>query len=166
MVETPDQRYVVIRAVARRDQPWARKLTDKLLDEEKQEAERNPTKNPDQDSRTGGKLLDTAAALLSSDVNAALTFARLSLRYPSGYQLAIFLYRFAEVDKIHADQFYQEALTAYGDQPLSQLLYLSAYPFGNMHAAADMPVNATYRVPADFIPNSLLQRSFLQMLLM
>ena len=164
LVETPDQRYVVIRAVARRDQIWARKLTETLLDQEKQEGESSGTKNLEQDLRTEARLLDASASLLSSDIEAAFAFARLSLRYPAGFQLAGFLYRFAEIDRTAADQFYREAIAVYSDQPLSQLLYLSAYPFGNNRAAADMPVNAIYSVPADFIPNSSLQRLFLQTL--
>src|SRR5689334_2685383 len=34
LIDTPDQRYVVIRAIARRDPRWARKLSDELLKEE------------------------------------------------------------------------------------------------------------------------------------
>jgi len=40
-IETPDQRYVVIRAVAKRDAVWASKMTDKMLEEESREAEAN-----------------------------------------------------------------------------------------------------------------------------
>src|ERR1041385_4956398 len=39
LAETPDQRYVVIRAIARRDPAWARNLTDEMLKKERQEAE-------------------------------------------------------------------------------------------------------------------------------
>src|ERR1051326_7450384 len=36
MLETPDQRYVVIRAVAKRDPRWARKRIDELLKEDRE----------------------------------------------------------------------------------------------------------------------------------
>ena len=72
----------------------------------------------------------------------------------------------AETDQATADQFYQEALSVYRDQPLVQFLYLSPYPFGNRQAAADMPVNGFYSVPPAFKPNSLVQRLFIQTLLM
>src|ERR1051326_5547357 len=36
MIETPDQRYVVIRAVAKRDPRWARKRIDELLKEDRE----------------------------------------------------------------------------------------------------------------------------------
>jgi hypothetical protein len=166
MIDTPDQRYVVIRAVAKRDPGWAKKLTEKILRQESADAEEQLTNHPERDIRTAAKLLDSASSLLSSDVNAAIDFARTSLRYPASSPLPRFLYRFAEADQKSADQFYQEALAAYRDRPLSEFLYLSTYPFGNNHAAGDMPVNAYYSVPVNFVPNSSLQRLFVQMLLL
>jgi hypothetical protein len=164
-IETPDQRYVVIRAVAKRDAAWAKKMTDKMLEQEKREAEGNISRDSEGDAQTAAKLLASADSLLSSAPNAALTFARLSLRYPAGFQLPRFLYRLAETDQAAADQFYQEALTVYRDQPLSELLYLSPYPFGNRQAAGDMPVSASYPVPPTFKPNKLLEGLFIQTVL-
>src|SRR6185436_1847528 len=65
MIETPDQRYVVIRAIARRDGRWARKLTDELLKEER-EAAQNSTggSNTAADLRRAQRLLETAMSLL------------------------------------------------------------------------------------------------------
>jgi hypothetical protein len=39
LVETPDQRYVVINAIARRDNAWAKKLTGQMLEQDRREAE-------------------------------------------------------------------------------------------------------------------------------
>lgn len=165
LIDTPDQRYMVIRAVAKRDAEWAKKLTEKMLKEESADAEEQVTNNLRRDIRTATKLLDSASILLPSDVKAALDFARTSLRYPASFQLSRFLYRFAQLDQKSADQFYQEALAAYRDRPLSEFLYLSAYPFGNNRAAGDMPSSGYYSVPSNFVPNSSLQRLFLQILL-
>lgn len=164
-VETPDQRYVVIRAVAKRDAVWAQKLTNKMLEQEKREADGNLSRDSERDVRTPAKLLDSAGSLVSSDPKAAMIFAKVSLRYPASFQLPRFLYRLAETDQAAADQFYQEALTVYRDQPLSELLYLSPYPFGNRQAAGDMPINAIYPVPPNFKPNKFLEGLFIQTLL-
>jgi len=165
LVDTPDQRYIVINAVAKRDAAWAKKLTEQMLERDSKEAEGEVTRNPQRDIRTAAKLLGLAASLLSSDVQTAVGYARLSLRYPGSIQLPTFLYKFAEVNQPAADQFYREALAAYRDRPLSEFLYLSSYPFGNVRAAGDMPVTASHAVPATFFPNISLQRSFLQALL-
>jgi hypothetical protein len=164
MVETPDQRYLVIRAVAKRDPAWAKKLTDELLRKERQEAEDAAAKNPQADERAAWKLLDTASALLPSDPAAANTFAAASLRYPAGVRLTEFMYKLAGVDQKAADQFYRQALAAYGDRPLREFLYLAAYPFG-LSDSGDMPWTGTYAVPPSFAPDLSLKRLFAQTLL-
>ena len=163
-VETPDQRYVVIRAVARRDPAWAKKLTDELLKKERQEAEDSTAQNPQADIRTAEKLLDSATALLASDPGAANNFATVSLSYPATMRLTMFLYKFAEVDRKAADQFYERALAAYAEKPVREFLYLAAYPFA-FRDAGDMPFMGPYAVPADFKTSPPLQRLFVQTLL-
>src|SRR5216683_2423479 len=44
-------------------------------------------------------------------------------------------------------------------------LYLSSYPFGNDRDAGEMPGYTIYQVPAGFVPNSKLQRMFVQTIL-
>jgi len=164
LVETPDQRYVVIRAVARRDPAWAKKLTEELLKRERQEAEDAAAKNPQADERIAWKLLDAAASFLPSDPAAANTFAAASLRYPAGVRLTEFMYKLAGLDQKAADQFYRQALAAYGDRPLREFLYLAAYPFA-LSDSGDMPWTGTYVVPPSFAPDLSLKRLFAQTLL-
>jgi hypothetical protein len=164
LAETPDQRYVVIRAIARRDPAWARNLTDEMLKKERQEAEEATAQNPQADERTAGKLLDSAISFLSYDPAAANSFATASLRYPASIRLTAFMYKFAEVNQKAADQFYKQALVVYGDKPVREFLYLAAYPFG-LSDAGDMPWSGTYIVPANFAPDPLLKRLFVQTLL-
>jgi tetratricopeptide (TPR) repeat protein len=164
LIEPPDQRYIVIRAVSKRDPAWAKNLTEKMLKKDRQEAEEATTKNLEADVRTATKILDSAASLLSSDINAAINFATASLSYPASIQLTRFLYKLAEVNQKAADQFYQQALAVYGDKPLREFLYLAAYPFGG-DDGGDMPVFGHYVVPATFVPNVSLQRLFVQTLL-
>jgi hypothetical protein len=129
MISLPDQRYTVIGAIAKHDVAWAKKLTDQLLKEERQEAEEKPTKDNQRDRRTAEELLSMAISLLPSDEPAALNFARQSLRYPATYYLSQFLYELAGIDQPAANQFYQEALAAYrkrahGAIPLSVVVFV------------------------------------------
>lgn len=165
LVRTADQRYTVIGAIARRDPGWAKRLTEQLLTEQKQEAKDKVTKEGQVDVTTPERLLTMASSLASSNQNIALSFARESLHYPATFFLSQFLYRLATRDEAAADQFYQEALAAYANAPLERLLYLSSYPFGNDQEAGDMPAYTIYRVPDSFSPNPNLQRLFVQTIL-
>jgi len=163
LVETPDQRYVVIRAVARRDAAWAKRLTDALL-KDSQESPDTSQRDSETSVRTAWKLLDTASSFLPSDTTSAISFATTSLNYPASIRLTPFLYKFAEVDQRSADHFYEQTLAAYGDKPMREFLYLAAYPFGG-NTAGDMPWFGSYNVPTTFHPNIVLQRSFVSLLL-
>ena len=160
-----DQRYTVIGAIARNDAAWAKRLTEQLLKEQQEEAESKPEKDKQRELKTAERLLTTAGSLLETDQNAALSFARTSLRYPATMSLSGFLYSLSSRDESAADQFYQEALSAYAAASVERLLYLSSYPFGNDREAGDMPGYTIYRVPTGFTPNPALQRAFVQTLL-
>ncbi len=164
-LEVPDQRYKVITALAKRDPAGARKLSDQMLKDEAREAADKLTKDNRVRKSTADKLLSVAYGLVETDHNAATNFARASLRYPATLQLTGFLYNLAKVNRAAADQFYREALAAYGMKPMSQFLYLSAYPFGNTRDAGEMPGYTIYRIPEGFVPSVELQRSFVQALL-
>jgi len=164
LVETPDQRYVVIRAIAKRDLTWANRLTEEMLKKDRWEDDATTRRDSQTDIRTAQKLLDSATLLLSSDLSAAGNFATTSLNYPATIRLTSFLYKFAEVNPAAADQFYRQALTVYGDKPMREFLYLAAYPFG-LGDSGDMPWTGTYSLPATFALNNSLQRLFLQTIL-
>ncbi len=162
--EVPDQRFAVITSIARRDPGWARKLMDQMLREEAETGE-NASKDEEQVTRTGEKLLGLALSLLSSDQNAALQFARSSLRYPPTYMLPMFLYRLAETNRPPADSLYQEALRAYSGASTERFLYLAVYAFGNGSDVGQPPMMAAYLVPKGFLPSQILERLFVQALL-
>ncbi|MEK6335341.1 MAG: hypothetical protein AABM67_10360 [Acidobacteriota bacterium] len=165
LIKGPDQRYRVLSAIAKHDSVWAKKLTEQLLKEEQREAEAKAPKDDGGDVRRAEQLLTTAGSLLNSDEATALNFARRSLRYPATFFLPGFLYSLADRNRAAADQLYGEALAAYASAPMERLLYLSSYPFGNDREAGEMPGYTTYQVPAGFVPNLNLQRSFVQTVL-
>jgi hypothetical protein len=165
LVQVSDQRFKVITAIAKRDAVWANKLSQRILQEDAQEEEDKAKKDPQQDARTGEKLLQSASALLDSDRATAVAFAQRSLAYPATISLPFFLYKLTEIDKGAADQFYQEALLAYARAPLNQFFYLSSYPFAGENEVGEVPVWTTYAVPKGLRPNPSLQRLFVQNLL-
>jgi hypothetical protein len=162
LTETPDQRYVVIRAVAKRDEQWARQLTEEVLREDAASSNQPGSQDSDR-ARTADKLLQSAMFLLSHNIGAANELAEISLRYPATLTLTRFMYKLAELNQAAADDFYMHALTVYGGKPLREFLYLAAYPFGADHSG-DMPVMGNYSVPATFLPNSHLQNLFVRKL--
>lgn len=164
IIATPDQRHVVIRAVAKRDSAWAKKLTEQMLKLERESAKQASTKDSLNDVLTAQRLLESATQLISTDINPAVDLARTSLNYPASFMMTHFLYKLAEVNQQAADQFYDQALTVYADRPMREFLYLQAYPFA-FREGGDMPVFGYYQVPANFRTNSSLQRHCVQTLL-
>ena len=164
-IPQPDQRFKVITALAKRDPARARKLSDQMLQDEAREMADKPAVDNLTKRRAGEKMLAVARELVPNDMPSAINFARQSLQYPASMFLAQFFYQLAKTNRQVADQFYVEALAAYDSKPMDQLLYLSAYPFGNQRDAGEMPGYTIYTVPEGFVPSPGLQRSFIQVLL-
>ena len=161
----PDQRYVVIRAIMKRDSAWARELTREMLKLSAGNGETSSsTRDSFKDLLAAERLLDSATKLITTDINSALDLARVSLNYPASSMLTRFLYRLAEVNQQAADQFYAQALAVYGGRPMREFLYLQAYPFA-WRDTVNTPIFASYVVPANFVTNQSLQRRFLQSML-
>ena len=159
----PDQRYVVILAVAKRDSAWARKLTQQALKQNSQRENESTTKNSRSKVMTAQRLLASAQQLIPTDLNTAMELARTSLRYPASAEISRFLYKLAETNQQAADQFYLQSLTAYADRPMREFLYLTAYPFA-LSYGGDMPVFSWYQIPSSFVVNPALRRQFVQTL--
>src|SRR5829696_6183820 len=79
----PDQRYVVIRAVTKRDSAWAKELTQKMLKLDTEAREGTSTRNSFSDLLTAERLLDSANQLIATDIKAAFDLATASLNYPA-----------------------------------------------------------------------------------
>jgi tetratricopeptide (TPR) repeat protein len=163
-ISLPDQRYLVIGAIAKRDPAWARKLTEQVIEETKSEATEAAKDSPNP-LQKAEKLFGVALSLIPTDANSAVVFARMTFQQPASLYLPLFIYRLAETNKAIADTFYGEALAAYGNSPMDQFLYLSSYPFANNREAGEMPGWTTYKVPPVVTPNPVLQRAFMQVLL-
>jgi hypothetical protein len=163
-MQTADQRYVVIRAVAKRDSAWAKELTRQMLKQDTQDDEVSSARDSFKEVLIAERLLDSASQLISTDINAALDLARGSLNYPASSGLTRFLYRLAEVNQQGSDQFYGQALAVYGDRPMREFLYLQAYPLA-LPESMDTPIFASYAVPSNFVTSQSLQRRFVEAML-
>jgi hypothetical protein len=162
-LQVPDQRFVVIRAVARRDSAWAKNLTQKML-KVAEDSSGASTRGSFENTLTAVRLLDSAIKLTGTDIKAALDLATASFNYPASSWLTHFLYELAKVNQQAADQFYSQALMVYRDRPMREFLYLQAYPFA-WHETLNTPIFAFYSVPSNFVTNQNLQRQFVQALL-
>ena len=162
-LQTPDQRYVVIRAVARRDLAWAKVLIQQVV--KRDTAATTSEKVAFNKQLNGERLIQTANQLLPVDLNLALELARTSLNYPASSLLTYFLYQVAATNQPAADQLYAQALAAYGDKPMGEFLYLQAYPFA-WRDTLNTPVFSFHEnIPPRFVPNRTLQRQLVQTML-
>jgi hypothetical protein len=166
-----DYRYTVITAIGKRDAAWAQKLSQQILDEEAEaakgdaEAAKEKAESKEQVTRTSEKLMNVALGLLATDQQSAIQFARTSFRYPATMYLSFFFFKLWEANRTLADQFYAEAVNAYGRSPMDQFLYLSSYPFAANREIGEMPMWTIYPVPNGLAPNPALQRLFVSTLL-
>ena len=160
-MQKPDQRYIVIRAVAKRDIVWARELMQQVI---KPDGKTLAARGSFESALHANRLLESAHQLIATDLNVALELAMQTLGYPAGFGLTRFLYRLAEVNQKTADDFYSLALDAYSDKPLREFLYLQAYPFA-WSDTRNTPVASFHKAPANFVINQSLQRRFMQVML-
>ncbi|HYG81385.1 MAG TPA: hypothetical protein VD861_13400, partial [Pyrinomonadaceae bacterium] len=103
----PDQRFIVINAVGRRDAEWAKRLAERAAKESEEQAEEAAKATGPRvgELRMGEKFLDAAATLARVNRTAAMDFARRSFRYPASWNgLTHFLYTLAEADQKTGDQ--------------------------------------------------------------
>lgn len=159
---TPDQRFVVIRAIAQRDSEWARRLAKAIAEEKRSDEEAGVSTDNRYQAET---LLNVAGSLLQNDSKTAISFARASLRYPASVALARFLFQLWSVDKQAASRFYQQALSVYANAPVNQLLYLSAYPFGINRVVGPEMQSTFFVLPKEFTPDAAAESAFLEVIL-
>lgn len=163
LVQLPDQRFRVLTAIAKRDAEWAKRLAQTAAEESVRDAEKT-AQGATGNQNIGEKLIGTALPLLEVDRQTAINFARSSLRYPAAVTLPMFLFKLAESDRAAADQFFQEALAAYAQGRMSDLYYLSVYPFALNDAISFVTPSTYYETPTNFTLNPKLQEAFLQTL--
>jgi hypothetical protein len=161
LVQLPDQRFVVLRAIARRDTAWARELAARAVEETREEAKKTEAASAQRQRPIGEKLLPFAESLLETDRQTALAVARATFNEPATMYLPRFLYLVAAADRAAADALFKDALAAYAARDdINSLLYLSQYPFALVSAIAPIVPNMGTRQPVGFNADPELQRLF------
>ena len=158
--QLPDHRFTIIRAVARRDPAWAKRLSERAAEETRAHAEKKAEADRSRARNVGEKLLQTAARLLAEDMATALLLARQSLREEASQALPRFLYEAAKSDRAAADAFYLEALAAYSAGDVESILNLSPYPFAVNRIVGQGLNYGVFPAPPGFAPNAELQKKF------
>jgi len=164
-MQLPDQRFVVMSAIARRDSAWAKRLAERVADETKREAEKSAatasaasTLGP---ANVSDKVIGLALSLLTIDQQTAINVVRGTFRSSASISLPRFLFKLAETNQTAADQLFQEAVNANANAPIDGLLYLSVYPFPLNYAIGQPSSNTSYQAPPNFVPRPALQQLFL-----
>ncbi len=157
MIILPDQRVAVMRAIAKRDAEWARRLAVQTAEDTRRAAEKSEPQVPGFDS-PGYKLLELASSLLAVNQPVALELIRKSFTYPANMMHARLFYEIAASNQKLADDLAREALTTYAQNGTTEdLSFVSMYAFGLPAAISQVTVTSTYKVPENFAPSAALQ---------
>lgn len=154
----PDYRFEVIKAIAKHDSEWARKLTEQLLKE--YEAAAADRKGFDR----GREITDVVQlAIDNSKTNPSFTLylLRRVMRETADYHWHWGLFSVAISNQALADQIYGELLVNYANESPRRMLFLSAYPFGNERTFGIDKFQSSSSVPDGFVPNTDLQIRFI-----
>lgn len=163
MMQT-ELRLLVVQAIARHDAAWSKRLAERMSKQTEQE---KPDKNKGQDdgNSSGSNMLAIAHSLMDTDLNQALAFARNSLQYPASSSLFWFTYGLGDKDQTAGDAFYREALGAYQNSSVKDILLFSAYPFGEHRMLGVNAMSYAMTPPKNFQPSSELQQQFIEVML-
>jgi hypothetical protein len=161
----PDQRFVVLRAIAKRDAEWSRRLAVQVAEDSKRESQKAAT-GASSFQETGMKLIDLAGSLLPVDQSVAMTLFRNSFVYSATLSHPRFLFDLAKTDQKAADSLALEAVSAYAARGTTEdLSYLSVYVFALPRNISYVRAYTSYQPPADFSSNAALQEAFVKAVL-
>jgi len=157
MIILPDQRVVVMRAIAKRDAEWARKLALEAAEDTRRASD---TKAPQVlgVQSPGYKLLELASSLLTINQPVAVELIRKSFAYPASVTQARIFYELAPLNRTLADGLAREAIMAYTQNGTTEdLSFVSVYAFGLPGAISPLTMMMHYTVPQGFEPDASLQ---------
>lgn len=123
----PDQRFVVMQAIAKRDGAWAKQLATRVDEETRKQAESAAREVATPQAETYRQSVQDKILSLAASTAAALL--RSTFSYPLSRSFPYTLYAIRDSSQADADQLYQEAIRNYADAPINELLILAAYPF-------------------------------------
>ena len=154
-----DHRLEVIRAIAKLDGVWARKLVEQVLAGFEKAAKDRDEYGQTREIRV---MLYIATENADKDTDLAWYLFRRVMRYPLDYHWYHTLYLLADVNLSMANALYAELLVTYRTASPRRLLFLSAYPFATDRIMGIDKYNFGVTRPAEVVPEPDLQRRFLE----
>ena len=153
----PDQRMEVIRAIAKRDSVWAKKLMEQMLADYEKATDRNGFDK----TRELDDLLYLAQQSVKTDPELTRFLVRRLMRFPLYNHWFFLFYGIAHHNPTLADALYTETVQNYRNETPRRLLILSAYPFANERMFGIDKYQLGTELPPNPIANPTLQRLFL-----
>lgn len=162
IISSPDYRFEVIRAIAKKDGVWARRLIEQLLKEyEKSAAERKELDR----NREIDATLSVAQESVKTNPELSWYLFRRIMRQPLDFYWYWVPYSVANKDQQFADALYRELLANYANETPRRLLFLSGYPFGHERPLGLDKYQFGASIPATFVQDLALQRQFIDVFL-
>lgn len=158
IIQMPDHRFEVIRAIANKDNEWARRLIEQVL----KEYEKNAAERPDLDKRREiDQIMYIARQSVKTNPNLSWHLFRRIMKLPLDVHWYFALYSIAAADRRFADDLYGELLAVYRNETPRRLLFLSAYPFANYRIFGIDRFHYGTTVPENFQANPEQQQRFI-----
>jgi hypothetical protein len=157
----PDYRFVVARAISRKDTEWARKLNEEILksfDEDENVAKRDKY----QQEAEIVESLDLAATLLDTNEAAATAIFRRLINYRLINAWNRILYRIAAKNPGLSFKIYSELLTKHSQDGIQELSALSGFPFGRTQTYSIGSYSSGPEFHPNFTPNLDIQSRFIR----
>jgi hypothetical protein len=162
-MEVPDQRFVVLATISKRDQALAKQLVDALPDYSTSAGSQSSETEKVKRSSPADKILNLAMGLDSTNRQAAMGLVRSTFRYPVSYNLSSYLFKVASDDRRTADTLFYEAMSNYSSGTVNDLLYLSPYAFGVRQTIGPPRGSSTlYSPPTGFESTPQIESIFLK----
>lgn len=156
--QLPDHRFEVIKAIAAKDNDWARRLIDQLLKEyEKEAGDRNSFNR----TRELDDVIRIAIEALKLNPQLSWQLFRRAMQHPLDFHWMSAVPNVAVINRQFADQLYIELLTRYAGESPRRLLLLSAYPFGSDSPIGIERSNYSVSVVGGISPSRDLQLRFI-----
>src|SRR5437899_7057731 len=153
----PDQRMEVIRAIAKKDFEWAKRLSEQMLaDYDKAAADRKHDQNRELEG-----LLSLARENVNTNPELSRYLFRRVMRYPL-FNHWFFTFYGIPNNTPFADSLYEETVNNYRNESPRRLLYLSAYPFANEYIFGADKYSVSMGPQTSLRQNPTLERLFLE----
>lgn len=157
--QLPDLRFEVLRAIAKHDPAWARRLSEELMAEYERSAK---NRRPIDEFREIHSLMSVAQDSVETNPELAIMLFRQVMAYPLDYHWYFGLNVVAGKNDAFAGSLYMELLQRYRNETPRRLLFLSAYPFAATRIMGADRMQYGSSLPDGMLPQPALQQRFIE----